>query len=752
LNTLAELSDYLNDTSFNEIKSEIVPEFNGGSFLERLATMKQALVKWGEASTTVKRLLNDQNFPTDDDSRVDATLADAERSLDFLNTLAELSGFLDEAGFNEIKSEIVPALKMPVLNTGLFLQRLATMKQALVNFDQIQEYDIKKASLSALQRELLEICKSRLVDKTGWDEILRQEIYIHWIDLIERENHVLRNQPFETYLENRRRLSEALKEHRRLVIQQIAEEIESRIVKPGITGRGRRSYRPEFLMWSKLADDLDKKRRVLPVRKLIDKYESIIFNVAPCWLASPEAVASIFPLKRNLFDFIIFDEASQSAVERSLTSLYRGSRIIIMGDEKQLRPFDLFQTRDEGEDEDAEGLLDDTMLSESLLVLAKRIYGYRYLAWHYRSKYQELIDFSNHAFYDGHLQVAPNVLRSATVASMRWIRCENGLWENRQNIPEAMLVVEEIKKILLKNQSEGSFRSIGVITFNDSQRLAILDEIDRRRQKDLEFDELFDAAENPESNRLDDKPFVKNIENVQGDERGIIIFSVGYAKDSEGNLRMGFGTLNQEGGENRLNVAITRARQEIVIVCSIDPEDLRTDNAKNNGPKRLKDYLQYTKFISERRSEGAENILLTLNGRFFQNQETKDRGGSDISSSTLFLESSFEEIIYERLQSLGYSVDKKVGYSGYKIDLAVVHPDDPSRYILAIECDSEAFYSAKSTRERDVMRQEFLESRGWAVERIWSRSWWKNPGRELERIKQKIEELRKIPVEQSNRE
>jgi very-short-patch-repair endonuclease len=742
----------LNDTSFNEIKSEIVPEFNGGSFLERLATMKQALVKWGEASTTVKRLLNDQNFPTDDDSRVDATLADAERSLDFLNTLAELSGFLDEAGFNEIKSEIVPALKMPVLNTGLFLQRLATMKQALVNFDQIQEYDIKKASLSALQRELLEICKSRLVDKTGWDEILRQEIYIHWIDLIERENHVLRNQPFETYLENRRRLSEALKEHRRLVIQQIAEEIESRIVKPGITGRGRRSYRPEFLMWSKLADDLDKKRRVLPVRKLIDKYESIIFNVAPCWLASPEAVASIFPLKRNLFDFIIFDEASQSAVERSLTSLYRGSRIIIMGDEKQLRPFDLFQTRDEGEDEDAEGLLDDTMLSESLLVLAKRIYGYRYLAWHYRSKYQELIDFSNHAFYDGHLQVAPNVLRSATVASMRWIRCENGLWENRQNIPEAMLVVEEIKKILLKNQSEGSFRSIGVITFNDSQRLAILDEIDRRRQKDLEFDELFDAAENPESNRLDDKPFVKNIENVQGDERGIIIFSVGYAKDSEGNLRMGFGTLNQEGGENRLNVAITRARQEIVIVCSIDPEDLRTDNAKNNGPKRLKDYLQYTKFISERRSEGAENILLTLNGRFFQNQETKDRGGSDISSSTLFLESSFEEIIYERLQSLGYSVDKKVGYSGYKIDLAVVHPDDPSRYILAIECDSEAFYSAKSTRERDVMRQEFLESRGWAVERIWSRSWWKNPGRELERIKQKIEELRKIPVEQSNRE
>jgi hypothetical protein len=427
-----------------------------------------------------------------------------------LNTLAELSGFLDYTGFNEIKSEIVPEFKEESI-----LQRLAAMKQELVDFDLIQDYDIKKASLNPLQRELLEICKSRLMDKTGWDEILRQEIYIHWIELIERENPVLKNQPFETYLENRRRLSEALREHRSLVISQIAYKVESGMVKPGTTARGKRSYKAEVSMWSKLADDLEKKRRVLPVRKLIEKYESIIFNVAPCRLASPEAVASIFPLERNLFDFMIFDEASQSAVERSLTSLYRGRHIIIMGDEKQLRPFDLFQTRDDEEDEDAEELVDDTMLSESLLVLAKRIYGYRYLAWHYRSKYQELIDFSNHAFYDGHLQVAPNVLRSSNVAPMTWIRCENGLWENRQKLPEAMLVINEIKKILLKNESEGIFRSIGVITFNESQKVAILDKIDRRRQEDSEFDELFTAAENPESNRLDDKPFVKNIENVQ---------------------------------------------------------------------------------------------------------------------------------------------------------------------------------------------------------------------------------------------
>ena len=156
-------------------------------------------------------------------------------------------------------------------------------------------------------------------------------------------------------------------------------------------------------MWRSLAADLDKKRRVLTVRGLIKKYESIIFTLAPCWLASPEAVSSVFTLYRNLFDYVIFDEASQCAVERSLTSLYRGRHVVIMGDEKQLRPFDLFRI-DEDEDEDLDEEIDETMVSESLLVLAKRTYGYHHLVWHYRSKYQQLIDYSNHAFYEGHLQ------------------------------------------------------------------------------------------------------------------------------------------------------------------------------------------------------------------------------------------------------------------------------------------------------------------------------------------------------------
>jgi very-short-patch-repair endonuclease len=695
--------------------------------------------KWSEASSTVKGLMNDQNFPASNANRVNSALAEARRGLEFLNTLARLGENIEDKGMIEITNEITPLWKGEAL-----LQRLSAMKDALVNFDLVQEYDIQKMSLTLVQKKLLELCKSKLLDKNDWDEILRQEFYSYWLEHIERDNPALKNQPFETYLENRKRLSVALKEHRTLLVQRIARNIESRITKPGTTPSGKRSYRSEVLMWSKLADDLDKRKRVLPVRKLVEKYESVIFDVAPCWLASPEAVASIFPLRRNLFDFIIFDEASQSAVERSLTSLYRGKHIVIMGDEKQLRPFDLFRIRNEDE-EDLDESIDDTMLSESLLVLAKRIYGFRYLAWHYRSKYQELIDFSNHAFYDGHLQVAPNVLRTPQSPPLRWIRCENGLWADRQNLPEAVVVVNEIKRILLQNETEGISRSIGVITFNETQQEAILDEIDRRRKDDSEFDEAYTVAENPDDNRLDDRPFVKNIENVQGDERDIIIFSVGYARDPEGHLRSQFGSLNQEGGENRLNVAITRARQEIVIVCSIDPDELKTDSTKNSGPKRLKDYLRYAKFISDCRRDGAENILVALNEGFAREQK-------NTTLSTLPFDSPFEEMVYDRLKSLGLTIDAQVGYSGYRIDLAVVHPDDPTKYILAIECDGAAFHSAKSTRERDVMRQEFLESRGWAVDRVWSRNWWRNADKEVQRIRSRIEELRTRAVGKISKE
>ena len=282
-------------------------------------------------------------------------------------------------------------------------------------------------------------------------------------------------------------------------------------------------------------------------------------------------------------------------------------------------------------------------------------------------------------------------------------------------------------------------RSIGIITFNESQKEAIQDEIDLRKQKDLEFDELYSKAENAENNGLDNIPFVKNIENVQGDERDVILFSIGYAKDSDGRVRARFGTLNQEGGENRLNVAITRAREEIVIICSIDPADLNVRDSKNDGPKRLKDYLLYARYVSERNIENASRILSVINNGMPRDvYQTKIRG--------LLFDSFFEELVYEKLRALNYIVDSQIGHSGYKIDLAIVHPDNPNKYILAIECDGASFHSAKSVRERDVMRQEFLERNGWVIERIWSRNWWRNSDKEIKRIQERIQQLRNTEI------
>lgn len=678
--------------------------------------------RWVEAHSNAKRILV-QDMP-DDPQWVTSMIHRATGGLEIWRNMEGLSKYLNESGLGEVRS---------IVSSGLLADlhsKFSEMRKSITEFDSLQAHDARKAAMTLVQREILRECTMKMMSENNWVDVVKEEFYAYWIDYIERENPALKGQPFETYLQNRERLAKLLKEHKNLVVQRIAAQIETRIVKPGLTPSGKRSRRTEYVEWSKLADEFDKKKRVLPVRMLIEKYESMVFIVAPCWLVSPEAASTIFPLNRNLFDFIIFDEASQSAVERSLPSLYRGGNIVIMGDEKQLRPFDLFRVRDD--DDSLEELVDETMLSESLLVLAKRIYGNRYLAWHYRSKYQELIDFSNHAFYDGHLQVSPNILKVPADPPIRWIQCRNGVWVDRSNLPEAELVIDEVKRILTNNRKKGKPQSIGIITFNESQQMAILDEIDRRRKQDPEFNKLYGESENPESNLLDDRPFVKNIENVQGDERDIIIFSVGYARDPDGNLRIRFGSLNQEGGENRLNVAVTRARKEIVVVCSIDPDELRTDVAKNNGPKRLKDYLRYAKAISENNRQGASVILASLNNGFKREN----------SASGALFESSFEEMVHRSLTQLGYTVDTQIGYSGYKIDLAVVHPDESSRYIIAIECDGATFHSAKSTRERDVMRQEFLESRGWVVERIWSRNWWRNPLGEIERIRDRIEGLR----------
>jgi very-short-patch-repair endonuclease len=347
-----------------------------------------------------------------------------------------------------------------------------------------------------------------------------------------------------------------------------------------------------------------------------------------------------------------------------------------------------------------------------------------------------IVDFSNHAFYDGLLKIAPNISKP-TPPPIKWISCNNGRWIDRSNKPEAELVVNELKTILMDNRRTGVNRSVGIITFNTPQKEEIWEEIERRKRKDSEFKELYIETDDLEKRAIRDLPFVRNIENVQGEERDIIIFSLGYAKDlltPEETFGIHFGSLNGLNGENYLNVAITRARQEIIIVCSFDPDKINVINATHRGPKRLKEYLCYAKSISKSNHQETVGILSSLS--FNQSNNTAllyEEDGHD----------ELEALVKTELEKLGYRVDLHIGNSNYKIDMAVVHPDNPSMYILAIECDGDSFQSTESTKERDITRQEFLESEGWTVERIWSRNWWKDSNKEIMRLREKIEELRK---------
>ena len=324
-----------------------------------------------------------------------------------------------------------------------------------------------------------------------------------------------------------------------------------------------------------LYHQVSKKRRIWPIRKLISNFTDELFTLVPCWMASPESVSALFPME-EIFDLVIFDEASQCYAEKGIPAMYRGKQIVIAGDDKQLTPNDLYKVRWEDEDEDTPALEVD-----SLLDLASQYLMQLQLKGHYRSRSLALIDFSNQNFYNGNLSLLPDFNDiNKKEPTIEYIKVA-GVWDKNTNQLEADKIVALIKKLAVTTAE----KQIGVVTFNAKQQGLIMDKLDEEASSH--------GLKIPES------LFVKNIENVQGDERDIIIFSTAYAPDKKGKMTMQFGSLNMTGGENRLNVAITRAKEKIYIITSILPHELNVDNAKNEGPKLLKKYLQYAKDVSD---------------------------------------------------------------------------------------------------------------------------------------------------------
>ncbi len=596
---------------------------------------------------------------------------------------------------------------------------LKLLLSALNDYVEIRDMNVALQSLSDDEKELLNFAYQNSSNAKQYREIIDKilEIRVYHEAITYEEKYKEKLSKIMDFENIRNRILSLKEEEQQISIQICADKFKDEYISHFNSDPDNKNYLYQ----------ITKQQGLLPIRKMMELYGDYLLKLFPCWLLSPESVSTIFPLKKNMFDIILFDEASQVFIENTLPTIYRGRYIVVAGDSKQLRPTATFMKRYMGNDSEDE--LDLATIAalevESLLDLATSRYNAANLTYHYRSKNEELINFSNHAFYDGKLQVAPNISKNIGEKPIERIKV-NGRWLNRRNEEEATAVVNLLKK-LIKNKRNTS--SIGIITFNTEQENAIEDALDRECQKDEAFRDAVVRERNRKENGEDISLFIKNLENVQGDERDIIIFSIGYAKNEYGKVVAHFGPLSVEGGENRLNVAITRAKQKIYVITSIEPEELAVEGTKNAGPKIFKSYLKYVRAVSNKKNKEAEIILNSFKPNLPQT-------GEEIVLNQL------ENDIKAELVKLGYEVETNLGNTNYKISLAV-YDKKLDRYLLGIECDYAAFKSSDSILERDVYRNKFLSSRGWKIMRVWSRDWWLNKNRVISNIVKEIAQSKK---------
>ncbi len=600
--------------------------------------------------------------------------------------------------------------------TGRIIPALEAIKSSLSNQGYYNELVISIHALETLDLMLLDYAYKHADDVAAMDVMLDNLLefiileHIHTIEKTESFNE------FYLYFNRFNQITDQVNE-----LTKLNEGLTENIVK---------SYWNDKMQlfigdadFKELKRQADKKRRLWPIRNMIFEFSNLMFNLYPCWLMSPETVSNVLPLQADMFDLIIFDEASQMFVENAIPTIYRGKKVVVAGDDKQLRPTSTFMSRFDEEDEEVLDIETAAALEEeSLLDLAKVNYNQVHLNYHYRSRYEELIQFSNHAFYNGRLNVSPNRIRSHFDGSAPIERIKvDGRWESRRNSVEANRIVELVDH-LLKNRNDNE--TIGIITFNINQKDLIEDLLDARCQIDEVFKNLYQEELVRKKKDEDVSIFVKNIENVQGDERDVIIFSVGYAPNEHGKISVNFGSLSQDGGENRLNVAISRAKKKCFVVTSIEPEELYVSKTKNNGAKLFKKYLHYAKEVSDIKTERQQFLLQQLS-----------ESHTDISLE----QDDFVDELANRLGAAGYTIETNVGSGKYKLDIAI-WADNHKSFVLGIECDSMLYPNGQTTLERDIYRHRFYSARGWDVLRVWCYDWWKNPDKVMRTIGEHLNE------------
>ena len=467
-----------------------------------------------------------------------------------------------------------------------------------------------------------------------------------------------------------------------------------------------------------LNHEMGKKRKHIPIRKLVQRAGRAMLDLCPCWMMTPLAVAQFLPAGEIDFDLIIMDEASQLHPEDAWGAIARGKQLVVVGDPKQMPPSDFFaSTFEDDESEDPDEVISGGK-AESILEAATSSLPLSWLEWHYRSRHESLIAPANQFSYANKLILYPNPHRKHPELGVRYAFADDAqVTTGRVTNPvEAQMVAARLRELVLleHRRAQGQRKSIGVVAMNMHQQECIQDLVDNLRRSDTKFDQACMAMENDAAEPL----FIKNLENIQGDERDVMLISCTYGPHTVGGTpTQRFGPLNREGGERRFNVLITRAKWRMEVFASLKSQQVLIDG-KKQGVSDFHFFLRY-----------AETGHLADEGR----------------SSRRTHDSPFEAQVDAILQKAGYTVEPQVGVAGYYIDLAIRHPGDPGRFVIGIECDGATYHSSRAARDRDRLRERVLMERGWQLHRIWSTDWFTNQKQAREKLLRAIADACRQP-------
>ena len=453
-----------------------------------------------------------------------------------------------------------------------------------------------------------------------------------------------------------------------------------------------------------LKHELAKQRRHKPVRQLAEEMGSDFSALAPCMLMSPLSIAQYLPANQDLFDIVIFDEASQITPWDAVGSIARGKQLVLAGDDKQMPPTNFFSKGSATVDDDMITDLDSILEECQGAGIPKRS-----LDWHYRSRHDSLIAFSNSRYYGNKLVTFPPPQTRESAVEWRKVDAVYTKGAGQTNPGEAKAIVAEVVDRLA--HVEPGAETLGVVTLNSQQQELIQDLLEMERKKSAKFDAHF-------AEELEEPVFVKNLETVQGDERDTIILGTTFGPTEPGSqkMSMNFGPLNRDGGERRLNVAITRARRDMMLFTSFDAGMIDLSRTGANAIRDLKHYIEFA-------AKGPKALAEAHQGSV---------GGT---------ESPFEDAVKAMLERRGWTVRPQIGVSGFRIDLGIVHPDRPGDYLAGIECDGAMYHSALTARDRDQVRQAVLEGLGWNIVRIWSTDFWIDSGPAMDVVDERLGQL-----------